>query len=199
MITTRIEPPKDRRYFSATDLIAIASALDAQFNSPPHPVLDAAYQISFLLVIMLLVAPFIGPVREMVGWYFYVHILVVMVALVLFRIYIGPTLSATEKHRRCFMERANDKRLIQAGLDVSGISSTRLAKDGHTLEIFVTGDWFDRPPETRLRDAQHFWLLWTKAYNPYEGNVNVHIRLLDSLGNEIGGSHPEESSLVWAK
>ncbi len=198
MSTERTDLAKDRQYLKAETPWAINNALDAQFRGPLFVARALGAVLLWLLAALALVAPFVSPVREAVGWYFYVHILVVIIALVLFfTLVIPPPRNATEGRRRRFMDRANDKRLRQAGLDSSGIASTRIAADRQTLEITVTADWLGRSPEVRLRDAQHFWWLWTTVYAPYDGDDKVHVRLLDSVGNEVGGSHPETGSLVW--
>jgi hypothetical protein len=136
----------------------------------------------------------------MLGWYLYAHIFIVIVVLYLFftRI-VPPPLSASGGRLRRFLNRAKDKRLARAGLDASGISVTRIAPDGQTLEIVVSDDWLSRSPEVRFRDTQNFWWLWTTVYTPYDGHDKVFIRLLDSSGNEIGGSRSDTGSLIWAK
>jgi hypothetical protein len=147
-----------------------------------------------------MVVPFFSPIRKAVGWYIYIHVLIVMGILIWFFIYFLPPPSrATERRRRGFHKRAGDKRLLHAGLDFSGISVTRISSDSKTLEIVVTDEWLKCPFEVRLRDIQNFWWLWTTVYLPYDGYDKVFVRVLDSMGNEVGGSSPDTGSLIWAK
>jgi hypothetical protein len=200
MSTKSTELAKDRTYVKVETPVTIRNALDSQFKGPLFVTKIIGTVVLLLLAVFALTAPFVSPVREMVGWYFYIHIFVVVIALIfLFTRVIPPPGNTSESRRRRFMVRANDKRLGRAGFDSSGIAFTRIAADRRTLEITVTSDWFGRLPEVRLRDAQNFWWLWTTVYLPYDGPDKAYVRLVDSQGNEVGGSHSQTGSLVWAK
>jgi len=190
----------NRNYVKIVPPKALNDVLYARSRGPIFKIQVVAGQVFLITVIIAMVVPFFNPIRQALGWYIYIHILVVIGILIWFFIYVVPPPSkATESRRRRFHERASNERLIHAGLDCSGISATRIASDRQTLEIVVTDEWLRRPFEIRLRDTQNFWWLWTTVYLPYDGYDKVFVRMLDSTGNEVAGSSQDKGSLIWVK
>lgn len=200
MSTERPDSAAQRVYVKAQIPIALHRALYDQFRGPLYSVGKAAAGLSMAVIALALLIPFLNPVRKLIGGYLYVHIFVVAVVVVVFFGWVvPPARRATEGRRLRFLDRAKDKCLQSAGLDGSGIASTRIEADGRTLAIVVTEDWLSRPREVRLRDAQYFWWLWTTVFLPDGGADKVFVRLLDSSGSEVGGSHREFGSQIWAR
>jgi hypothetical protein len=190
----------DSKYFKAISPDALNYALYKKSRGLIFKIQVAAGYIIFVIIIAAMIMPFLSPIRQLVGRYIYIHIVVVLGILIWFFIFVLPPPSrAKENYRRGFHKRMKDKRLLDAGLDCSGISATRIAPDNRTLEILVTDEWLKRPREIRLRDTQNFWWLWTTVYLPYDGFDKVFVRLLDSAGNEVGGSSQDTGSLIWVK
>lgn len=189
----------DRKYVKAEPPKALDEALDAQFRGPLFVARTTLVGLVFVTVLIALIAPFVNPLREKVGAYLYMHIVIVIALLFwFFTRVIPPPSKGSENRRRRFLRRLNDRRLQGAGLDPTGVSTVRIAGDEQTLEIVVTDEWLRQPPEIRFRDIQNFWWLWSTVYLPYEGYEKVFVRVLDSNGNEVGGSRPDVGSMIWA-
>ena len=190
----------DRKYVKAEPPKALSEALDAQFRGPLFMARTTLAGLVFIAVLIGLIAPFVNPLREKIGAYLYVHILIVVTVLFwFFTRVVPPPSKGSESRRRRFLQRLKDRRLQRAGLDPTGISTVRIAADEQTLEIVVRDEWLEQPPEARFRDIQNFWWLWSTVYLPYEGFEKVFVRVLDSKGNEVGGSRSDAGSLIWAR
>jgi hypothetical protein len=154
----------------------------------------------FLLILAALIAPFSQPLRQHLGFYFYVHIGLIAVVLYLFFFkLLPPPHYATERMRRGFMKDLQKEEFQRAGFDFSIVSATTLDADRDTLDITVNRDWLTQPYEKRLSDAHNLWWLWAFIYSPYNGWDKALIRLVDDEGIEVGGSRPDTGSFIWVR
>ncbi len=153
-----------------------------------------------LLVLTAIVVPFNEPFRSRLGWYFYLHIALVIVFLAWFFFkFLRPASCANERMHRGFMKKLHNKKLQELGVDPMVVAASAIAPDGDTLEITVSDHWLGKPYEDRLQDACCLWQLWACVYQPYDGCDKVLIRLLDAAGKEVGGSRPKEGSQIYIR
>ncbi len=53
-------------------------------------------------------------------------------------------------------------------------------------------------PQERLQAAQALWQMWVKIVRPKQPD-HARIKLVDLLGNEVGGSRALGGSLIWVQ
>ncbi len=152
-----------------------------------------------LLVLAAIIVPLTEPFRGRLGWYFYLHIALVIAFLVWFFLKLRPASCANEKLHRSFMKKLHNKKLQELGVEPMVVAASALGPDGDTLEITVSDHWLRKPYEDRLQDACYLWQLWACVYQPYEGWDKVLIRLLDASGKEVGGSKPRDGSQIYIR
>jgi hypothetical protein len=193
-----MEPAIEREYIKAQVPQALSEALRPRPKKGLLPaLLNGASKLLFVLFIFFLIVPYF--MREAIGAYFYFHVVLTVVVVLFLVRAMPPPVYATEKTRRRFMDRSQNERLRFAGLDASGIASTRLREDRLTLEIAMTADWLGQPREVRLRDTQNFWWLWAAVFQSDLGSDRIYVQLVDQAGKEVGGSHRETASRIWAQ
>lgn len=174
--------------------------IDEELNKGPSLLLRGLMVCLFIITAAIVVGPFVQPFRDQLGLYLYVHVALIIGGLFwLFRNLLPPPFEATERMRREFMRKLQDKTLQRLGLDPSGILNTALGEDGDTLEIIVAADWLQHPYTKRLQDTQVWWRLWADVYSPYHGWDRALIRLRDAEGFEAGGSKLQAGSLIYVR
>lgn len=65
-------------------------------------------------------------------------------------------------------------------------------------KIEVSNNWHIKPYQIRLQDAQNLWNAWAKIASPNEPD-SARIKIVDSNGNEVGGSRVLAGSLIWVQ
>ncbi len=176
------------------------AAFEAEVQRDPN--LSEAFLglVFFSLLLVAIVAPLLLLIRHGLGTYFYVSIPLMIAALYWFFFKVlPPPFQATAHTVRRFRRRLRERKLRDLGLNASTVAGIGLAGDGDTLRISVPEGWLQQTYEKRLKDAQKLWRLWAEVYSPYDGCDKARIIMLDSLGDEVGGSKPEAGSLIWVR
>jgi hypothetical protein len=70
--------------------------------------------------------------------------------------------------------------------------------DSNTAKITVANQWHDSGYQVRLQNAQLMWKSWAGFRSPKEPD-KARIKILDRMGNEVGGSRIWGGSLIWVK
>ena len=65
-----------------------------------------------------------------------------------------------------------------------------------TATLTVTNLWHVRQKQIRLQDAQVLWQLWAQIASP-ENLDHARLKLVDGMGNSVGGSRILAGSLIW--
>lgn len=66
------------------------------------------------------------------------------------------------------------------------------------LTLTVGNRWHVRHYQVRLQDAQTLWRAWAATVSP-EATDSARIKIVDRMGNEVGGSRLLGGSLIWVK
>jgi hypothetical protein len=163
---------------------------------------DMVYSLAgiayFSILLAALLIPWLLLVRVGFGSFFGVSLLPFIAALYLFVRLLPPPFRATKVMRRAFMRKLRNKKLQRAGLNSGAVLDTVLGSDGQTLEIVVNGEWLDQSYEKRVKDAQRYWRLWVRVYQPYNAH-EAQILLRDRNGKQVGGCKPHNGSQVWVE
>ncbi len=72
------------------------------------------------------------------------------------------------------------------------------ARDTNTAKITVSNAWHGRPHQIRLQDAQALWKVWSQINYPVKPD-HTRLKLVDLMGNEVGGSRVLGGSMIWVK
>ncbi len=102
---------------------------------------------------------------------------------------------------------AASKRVAQEQLDTlikvlevsgSGNFIKHVSVNGQVATLTVANSWHYEPKQVRLQFAQVLWQAWAQIYSPNDLD-KAHIKLVDLVGNEVGGSGWFAGSMVSVK
>jgi uncharacterized protein YgiM (DUF1202 family) len=71
------------------------------------------------------------------------------------------------------------------------------ASSGQAI-VTVTNAWHYQPYQVRYQAAQGLWKLWASIESP-SASDNARIKLVDQMGNEVGGSRMWAGSMIWVQ
>lgn len=76
--------------------------------------------------------------------------------------------------------------LVGGGLD-SAIITDVYVLDERTVQVAVSDAWHYQPKQIRTQLAQRMWAAWASVASPSDSD-RARIKLVDQLGNNVGGS-----------
>ena len=68
--------------------------------------------------------------------------------------------------------------------------------NNHELRLEVQRSWHSQPYDVRLKAAQVLWQAWAEIHSPDDHDL-ARVQLVDSAGNEVGGSRDSAGSRIW--
>lgn len=96
---------------------------------------------------------------------------------------------------------SNDSSEFLSTLRAMGIDSSivvSLSARENRVTITVAEAWHYQHYQLRLQAAQAMWSIWARIRSPQDPD-KARIRLVDIMGNEVGGSRMLGGSLIWVQ
>ena len=88
--------------------------------------------------------------------------------------------------------------LRKEDMDESFVVRGKYERIGRTATLTLPNDWHYEIYQSRLQAAQGLWKLWSTIHSPNDPDL-ARIKLVDLMGNEVGGSRLLGGSLIWVK
>lgn len=79
---------------------------------------------------------------------------------------------------------------------VSRVEVRRLGSSMWEAKLTMRNLWHIRHKQLRLQDAQALWRVWASIASPSKPD-GARIKIVDQMGNEVGGSRILGGSLIW--
>ncbi len=113
------------------------------------------------------------------------------------RIAARATKAEADRKAERFAKLAKELGSIEAGRALI-VSVEEYALNSNTAKITVSNAWHGRPYQIRLQDAQPLWKVWSQINYPVKPD-HTRLKLVDLMGNEVGGSRVLGGSMIWVK